>query len=65
MGLLFLLRRQDGSLLLLDEPETHFNDVWKREIVEMVDLGLLNSTEANVIVEIGGEKVTPPESVAS
>ena len=50
MGLLFLLRRQDGSLLLLDEPETHFNDVWKREIVEMVDTGLLNSTDANVIV---------------
>lgn len=50
MGLLFLLRGQDGSLLLLDEPETHFNDVWKREIVEMIDMGLLNSTEANVIV---------------
>ncbi len=50
MGLIFLLRGQDGSLLLLDEPETHFNDVWKREIVEMVDMGLLNSTEANVIL---------------
>ncbi|MBI5016042.1 MAG: AAA family ATPase [Deltaproteobacteria bacterium] len=50
MGLLFLLRGQDGSLLLLDEPETHFNDVWKREIVEMVDLGLLNSTDANVLI---------------
>jgi predicted ATPase len=50
MGLLFLLRGQDGSLLLLDEPETHFNDVWKREIVEMADLGLLDSTEANVII---------------
>ncbi len=50
MGLLFLLRGQDGSLLLLDEPETHFNDVWKREIVEMVDMGLLNSTAAQVIV---------------
>ena len=50
MGLLFLLRGQDGSLLLLDEPETHFNDVWKREIVEMVDMGLLNSTAANVII---------------
>lgn len=50
MGLLFLLRGQDGSLLLLDEPETHFNDVWKREIVEMVDMGLLDSTEANVII---------------
>ena len=50
MGLLFLLRGQDGSLLLLDEPETHFNDVWKREIVEMVNMALLNSTEANVVI---------------
>ena len=50
MGLLFLLRGQDGSLLLLDEPETHFNDVWKREIVEMIDSGLLNSTEAQIVV---------------
>ena len=50
MGLLFLLRGQDGSLLLLDEPETHFNDVWKREIVEMIDMALLNGTNANVIV---------------
>lgn len=50
MGLLFLLHGQEGSLLLLDEPETHFNDVWKREIVDMVDMALLNSTTANVIV---------------
>jgi predicted ATPase len=50
MGLIFLLRGQGGSLLLLDEPETHFNDVWKREIVEMIDLGLLDSTNVNVIV---------------
>ena len=50
MGLIFLLRGQAGSLLLMDEPETHFNDVWKREIVEMVDMGLLNSTDANVVV---------------
>jgi predicted ATPase len=50
MGLLFLLRGQDGSLLLLDEPETHFNDVWKREIVEMMDMSLLNATEAQILV---------------
>ena len=50
MGLIFLLRGQDGSLLLMDEPETHCNDVRKRKIVEMLDMGLLNSTEANVIV---------------
>jgi ABC-type multidrug transport system ATPase subunit len=50
MGMLFLLRGQDGSLFLLDEPETHFNDVWKREIVEMLDMSLLNSTAANVVI---------------
>jgi hypothetical protein len=37
MGMISLLSGQDGSLMLLDEPETHFNDVWKREIVEMLD----------------------------
>ena len=50
MGMISLLRGQDGSLLLLDEPETHFNDVWKRELVEMLDMGLLEDTQANVIV---------------
>lgn len=35
--LFHLLARQDDALLLLDEPETHFNDAWKREIVQMVD----------------------------
>lgn len=37
MALLHLLKDQDDVLLLLDEPETHFNDKWKREIVEIVD----------------------------
>lgn len=50
MGLLYLLRGQHGSLLLLDEPETHFNDAWKREIVEMMEAGLLESTRASVLV---------------
>jgi hypothetical protein len=50
MGMISLLSGQDGSLMLLDEPETHFNDVWKREIVEMLDMGLLEETQANVVV---------------
>ncbi len=50
MGLIFLLRGQDGSVLLLDEPETHFNDVWKREIVEIINVALLEHTETNVVV---------------
>ena len=37
MALFYLLKDQDDVLLLLDEPETHFNDKWKREIVEIID----------------------------
>ena len=50
VGLFFLLRRQDGALLLLDEPETHFNDVWKREIVDLIDEAILKTTSAQVVV---------------
>ncbi len=34
---LFALFRTDDLLILLDEPEVHFNDVWKREIVHTLD----------------------------
>lgn len=34
---LFALFRTDNLLILLDEPEVHFNDVWKRRIVQMLD----------------------------
>jgi len=34
---LFALFRAQNLLILLDEPEVHFNDVWKREIVNMLD----------------------------
>ncbi len=50
MALLFLLQGQHQSLLLLDEPETHFNDVWKREIIDYVDDALLKKTKAQVVV---------------
>ena len=50
MGLLFLLRGQDGTLLLLDEPETHFNDIWKREMIDLIDDGILKTTFAQVVV---------------
>ena len=50
MALLFLLRRQDGTLLLLDEPETHFNDVWKRELIDLIDDAILKTTTAQVVV---------------
>ncbi len=35
MALFHLLEGYDDALLLLDEPETHFNDKWKREIVDI------------------------------
>ncbi|QDV21269.1 chromosome segregation protein [Gimesia panareensis] len=50
MALLLLLSKQDGSLLLLDEPETHFNDSWKREIIDLVDDNILRSTFSHVVV---------------
>lgn len=37
MALFHLLAGQQDALLLLDEPETHFNDKWKREIVDIID----------------------------
>lgn len=37
MALFHLLEKEDDALLLLDEPETHFNDKWKREIVDIID----------------------------
>jgi predicted ATPase len=34
--LLILLQNEHGSLVLLDEPETHFNDRWKVDLVEQL-----------------------------
>jgi hypothetical protein len=45
-----LVRGQDGALLLLDEPETHFNDVWKRELIDLIDDVILKETFAQVLV---------------
>jgi ABC-type transport system involved in cytochrome c biogenesis ATPase subunit len=49
MALLHLLQDQHDSLLLLDEPETHFNDLWKRDIVSIVDDALAH-TSAEVMI---------------
>lgn len=40
MALFQLLGGESDALVLLDEPETHFNDVWKREIVDIIDTSL-------------------------
>ena len=43
MALFHLLEGQQDALLLLDEPETHFNDKWKREIVDIIDSAIGNT----------------------
>lgn len=48
-ALFHLLARQDDALLLLDEPETHFNDAWKREIVQVVD-GAMGTDASQVLI---------------
>lgn len=48
MTFFHLLQGESDILVLLDEPETHFNDVWKRRIVDIIDDNLRN--EANEIV---------------
>lgn len=49
MALLHLLRGRQDSLLLLDEPETHFNDLWKRDVISVVDDALAH-TSADVLI---------------
>jgi hypothetical protein len=46
---LFCLFRADNLLILLDEPEVHFNDVWKREIVNMLDKIMQNVASHAVV----------------
>jgi hypothetical protein len=48
-GLLLLLRDHDNCLVLFDEPETHFNDRWKVDLV--IDLErILAGKEAQVML---------------
>jgi hypothetical protein len=47
---LFRLLDQPESLFLLDEPETHFNDVWKRELVSLLASVVGPSASSTVIL---------------
>ncbi len=40
MAFFHLLKGTQDALVLLDEPETHFNDFWKREMVDIIDNSL-------------------------
>jgi AAA domain, putative AbiEii toxin, Type IV TA system/AAA domain len=66
MALFHLLENQDDALLLLDEPETHFNDKWKREIVSIVDQAigqtandvLISTHSALVLSDVFDKEIT-------
>jgi hypothetical protein len=49
MALFYLLKGQHDALLLLDEPETHFNDKWKREIVDIID-NAMGETASEILI---------------
>jgi ABC-type transport system involved in cytochrome c biogenesis ATPase subunit len=49
MALFHLLEGENDALVLLDEPETHFNDIWKRRIVDVIDDSLCNCANEIVI----------------
>lgn len=49
MSLFHLLQNENDVLFLLDEPETHFNDVWKRRIVDTIDDSMHDSANEVVI----------------
>jgi hypothetical protein len=41
---LFAILNAPNALIMLDEPEVHFNDYWKRELVFMIDTLMKEST---------------------
>lgn len=49
MALFHLLTRQNDSLIILDEPETHFNDAWKRVVTDIIDRNLRDCSSEVVL----------------
>lgn len=49
MALFHMLQYQDNALILLDEPDTHLNDFWKREIVDIIDDNM-HDTSSDIII---------------
>lgn len=73
MALFHLLDGQQDALLLLDEPETHFNDKWKREIVDIIDeaIGdtandvLISTHSAIVLSDVFNNEIVMVEKAAN
>jgi ABC-type cobalamin/Fe3+-siderophores transport system ATPase subunit len=53
MSLIHLLREPE-SLFLFDEPETHFNDSWKRELVNQVEQTLAGTRSEIILTTHAG-----------
>jgi energy-coupling factor transporter ATP-binding protein EcfA2 len=49
MSLFHLIHGQNDALIILDEPDTHFNDYWKREIVDIIDENM-QSNSSDIII---------------
>lgn len=49
MAFFHLLHGTEDALILLDEPETHFNDYWKREMVDIIDSSLRDNPSEVVL----------------
>lgn len=49
MALFHLFHEQPDTLIILDEPETHFNDYWKRQIVDVIDDNLRDNPSEVII----------------
>lgn len=62
---LFALFRTDNLLILLDEPEVHFNDIWKRRIVEMLD-NIMSGKKSHALITTHSSIAlsdVPPENI--
>jgi hypothetical protein len=49
MALFLLLNDENDALMILDEPETHFNDAWKRDVVNNIEQALAQ-THSHVLI---------------
>lgn len=66
VALFYLLQDTDDALLILDEPETHFNDIWKRQLVDILDdalkerkIEVLISTHSSIaLTEVLAQEIT-------
>lgn len=64
MSLIYLLRENE-CLFILDEPEIHFNDTWRRDLVNQIELTLQTTRSEVILTTHGSVTITDayPEEV--